>query len=109
MVATLLLALLGAGLLGQPQALAWAPCCCCEASRGGGAPCPELALVSCCRASGAPAAPAPWAPAPAATAGPPTHAFTVPTPAFAVARSSLPAGDLDHLRSPHRLSVVLQV
>jgi hypothetical protein len=109
MVAALLLVLLGAGLLGQAQALACTPCCCCEASQDGDAPCPELAAVSCCRAGGAPTLPAPCAPAPAATAASLLQAVAVPAAALTVARSSLPAADLDHLRSPHRLSVVLQV
>jgi hypothetical protein len=105
--ATLLFVLLGATLLGEAQALACAPACCCPAAQHAGGGCEALA-TSCCHAGEAPLAPG--APAPVQS----------PAPALALEAGAFPAAALraaspllrerpDSLLSPLRFSVVLRI
>lgn len=107
-VATLLFVLLGATLLGEAQALACAPACCCPAAEHAGGGCEALA-TSCCHASETPLAPAAPAPVPSPAVALALDSGAFPAAALRAAGPLLLRERPGLLLSPLRFSVVLRI
>jgi hypothetical protein len=107
-VATLLLVLLGATLLGEARAQACAPACCCPALEHADGDCAALA-TSCCHADAGPVAPSASVSAPSPAAAPAPEMFAIPGAKPRGARLFLAFDGADRRPSPLRFSVVLRI
>ena len=108
MVATLLLVLLGATLLGEAEPFACPPGCCpgLEQTAAG---CETLSTIPCCHAARSPAAPTASATAPSSGAAPALSAFAIMAPKLHTASPALLPEPPGSSSSSLRLSVVLRI